>query len=44
VIPWTVNEPADLCRMIAWGVNGLITDYPDRAMRLVKNNSCEDAN
>jgi glycerophosphoryl diester phosphodiesterase len=44
VIPWTVNEPADLCRMIAWGVNGLITDYPDRALRLVKNNSCKDAN
>jgi glycerophosphoryl diester phosphodiesterase len=43
VIPWTVNEPADLCRMIAWGVNGLITDYPDRAMRLVKNNSCKNA-
>jgi glycerophosphoryl diester phosphodiesterase len=30
--------------MIAWGVNGLITDYPDRALRLVKNNSCKDAN
>lgn len=42
VIPWTVNEPADLCRMIAWGVNGLITDYPDRALRLVKDNSCRN--
>lgn len=41
VIPWTVNEPADVCRMIAWGVNGLITDYPNRAMWLVKNNSCK---
>jgi glycerophosphoryl diester phosphodiesterase len=41
VIPWTVNEPADLCRMIAWGVNGVITDYPDRAMQIVENNSCE---
>ena len=31
VIPWTVNEPADMQRLIGWGVDGLITDYPDRA-------------
>jgi len=30
VIPWTVNSPADMDRLIAWGVDGLITDYPDR--------------
>lgn len=30
VVPWTVNEPADMDRLIAWGVDGLITDYPDR--------------
>jgi glycerophosphoryl diester phosphodiesterase len=30
VIPWTVNEPADMERLIAAGVDGLITDYPDR--------------
>jgi glycerophosphoryl diester phosphodiesterase len=30
VIPWTVNEPADMARLIGWGVDGLITDYPDR--------------
>ena len=42
VIPWTVNDPTDLCRMIAWGVNGLITDYPDRALWLVKNNGCKN--
>ncbi len=41
VIPWTVNEAADLCRLIAWGVDGLITDYPDRAMWLVRNNGCK---
>lgn len=43
VIPWTVNEPADLCRMIAWNVNGVITDYPDRAMQLVDSHSCNNA-
>lgn len=41
VIPWTVNKPVDLCRMIAWGVNGVVTDYPDRALQLVENHSCE---
>lgn len=30
VLPWTVNEPADMERLIEWGVDGLITDYPDR--------------
>ena len=30
VIPWTVNNPADADRLIGWGVDGLISDYPDR--------------
>ena len=30
VTTWTANEPADLRRMIEWGVDGIITDYPDR--------------
>jgi glycerophosphoryl diester phosphodiesterase len=31
VIPWTVNEVADMKRMLQLGVDGFITDYPDRA-------------
>lgn len=33
---WTVNETADMERLIGWGVDGLITDYPDRLMKLLK--------
>jgi len=31
VIPWTVNQRDDMKRLKGWGVDGLITDYPDRA-------------
>ena len=34
VIPWTVNEPADIDRLVDWGVDGLITDYPDIVRRI----------
>lgn len=34
VIPWTVNEIADMNKMLQWGVDGFITDYPDRAAGL----------
>jgi glycerophosphoryl diester phosphodiesterase len=34
VIPWTVNETADMKRMLEWKVDGFITDYPDRAASL----------
>ena len=30
VIPWAVNDKAVMGRLIDWGVDGLITDYPDR--------------
>lgn len=29
VIPWTVNEPADMERMLAFKVDGMTTDRPD---------------
>ena len=31
VLPWTLNEPQDIARAIRMGVDGLISDYPDRA-------------
>jgi glycerophosphoryl diester phosphodiesterase len=30
VIVWTVNERGDMARLIEMGVDGIITDYPDR--------------
>lgn len=30
LLPWTVNEPAVMARLIDMGVDGIITDYPDR--------------
>ena len=30
VLPWTVNEPSDLDAVREAGVDGLVTDYPDR--------------
>lgn len=34
VVVWTVNEPQDITRMIDFGVDGIISDYPDRLRRI----------
>ena len=36
VIPWTINNAEDMDRLIGWGVDGLITDYPDRLRTVLK--------
>jgi len=33
VIPWTVNEISEMLSLKGMGVDGLITDYPDRARK-----------
>jgi glycerophosphoryl diester phosphodiesterase len=35
VVPWTVNQPDDMRRLVLWGVDGLITDRPDLARPLL---------
>ena len=36
IVPWTVNDEAELARLLDWKVDGLITDYPDRLRALMK--------
>ena len=36
VIPWTVNTSDEMRQLLEWGVDGIITDYPDRAAGLMK--------
>ncbi|TAH19393.1 MAG: glycerophosphodiester phosphodiesterase [Cytophagales bacterium] len=36
LIPWTVNDYETMLKLKAQGVDGVITDYPDRAMKLLE--------
>jgi glycerophosphoryl diester phosphodiesterase len=35
VVPWTVNESTDMANLLAQGVDGIITDRPDRLRALL---------
>lgn len=43
VIPWTVNEIADMRRLVDMGVDGIITDYPNRLRALLVERGIETA-
>lgn len=36
VIPWTVNDETVMKKLIRQGVDGIITDYPDRLAKVIK--------
>ena len=36
---WTVNEPADMARLLDWGVDGLVTDRCDLAVKVIASRS-----
>lgn len=37
VIPWTINDKATMVQLIDIGVDGIITDYPDRLRALMQD-------
>ena len=39
LVPWTVNEPAAMRRLIQLGVTGITTDYPDRLLHVLSGAS-----
>ena len=36
VVAWTVNDPQRMQALIAAGVDGIMTDYPDRLTAVVR--------
>jgi glycerophosphoryl diester phosphodiesterase len=32
VIAWTINEPPDIERLLDFGVDGMMSDHPDRVL------------
>jgi glycerophosphoryl diester phosphodiesterase len=36
VLAWTVNDPEAMARLIGYGIDGLITDRPDLARKLLE--------
>lgn len=35
LVPWTLNNAADFNQALAWGVDGITTDYPDQLLSLL---------
>lgn len=35
LVPWTVNVPGDMQRLLSLGVDGITTDYPDRLVAIL---------
>ena len=36
VVAWTVNEPEQMRRLVGIGVDGIMTDYPDRLVSVIE--------
>ena len=35
VLPWTINDKSEMRKLLADGVSGIITDYPDRLLSVI---------
>ena len=36
VTPWTVNDTTDMKQLIDWQIDGIITDYPNLAQKILE--------
>jgi len=41
VIPWTINDADAMRELLDWGVDGLITDYPDLAVEVLSERATQ---
>ncbi len=41
VVPWTVNDPIDMRRLLGFGVDGLISDRPDLLRKVLQEQGLE---
>ena len=36
IVAWTVNDPEQMHRLVEMGVDGIMSDYPDRLVEVLK--------
>lgn len=41
LVPWTVNRKRKIRKMLTYGVDGVITDYPERALEILGRKAAE---
>ncbi|MGO4598541.1 glycerophosphodiester phosphodiesterase family protein [Terrabacter sp. 2RAF25] len=39
VLPWTVNDPGRIAELVDVGVDGIVSDYPDRVLEVVASSA-----
>ncbi|HXC32105.1 MAG TPA: glycerophosphodiester phosphodiesterase family protein, partial [Verrucomicrobiae bacterium] len=39
VVAWTINEPEQMRRLVSEGADGIITDYPDRLLEVLRTSA-----
>ena len=42
VVYWTINEPDEMRRLFALGADGVFTNYPDRAVAVLRERAQKD--